>query len=742
MAFEMSRYQFGPFDLDEEGELRKHGIRIRIQKQPFQVLRTLVERAGTMVSREDLRQTIWAGDTFVDFEHGLNAAVNKVRQALGDSSDRAHYIETIPGQGYRFVAQAQKQPGKTSVISSVGKEPEAPADAAPQAGFPRMGWFAAGVLAVATVIGITSWYRATGPVEQPLKHLVRLDVSLGPDAIPEATSTVVISPDGTRIVFRIRGADGKPLLATRLLDQATITPLAGTENGYAGFFSPDGQWIGFWADNKLKKVSLQGGGPVTISDASAFGGASWGANGDIVASLNIAGGLLIIPASGGSPHSVTNAGKQEINQLLPQVLPGGNTVLFTAQKASDLFDDANIEVVSLKNGTVKTLLSGAYFGRYLATNGSMGHLVYVRQGVLYAVPFDPARLEVRGMPEPILEDVTVPFDVSLSGTFVYRPRTAGIATDQKWPIVWLDSFGKTEPLVTTPDNYSDPQFSPDGARLAMAVYAGGYDIFVYDRQREALSRLTSGGKNFSPVWSPDGEHLVFESNSAAGSRLNWIRADGSGETHVLLESKNNSGPSSFSPDGRRLAYGELKPDGDVDLWTLPLDISDPEHPKPGKPAPFLQTPALEAWLVFSPDGRYVAYLSNESGGYEVYVRPAPGPDGKPGPGKWQVSTGGGIYPVWSPNGRELFYRSPDGRIMVTDYTAASGSFSSSKPRVWSDRPIRSVGAALNFALAPDGKHFAVFPLPEATAEDKGAVHVTFLLNFFDELRRKVPVGIN
>jgi Tol biopolymer transport system component len=147
------------------------------------------------------------------------------------------------------------------------------------------------------------------------------------------------------------------------------------------------------------------------------------------------------------------------------------------------------------------------------------------------------------------------------------------------------------------------------------------------------------------------------------------------------------------------------------------------------------------WLVFSPDGRYVAYFSNESGPYEVYVRPAPGPDGKPGPGKWQISTGGGVYPEWSPNGRELFYSSLGARIMVTDYTATTGgSFSWNKPRVWSDRPTRSVGASLSYALAPDGTHVAVFPLPETTAEDKGAGHVTFLLNFFDELRRHVPAS--
>jgi serine/threonine-protein kinase len=600
----------------------------------------------------------------------------------------------------------------------------------------RFGWAAAAGLALALGVALWAPWRAANSVDRPL---MRLDVSLGPDANPGANSSVAISPDGTRIVFQIRGADGKPQLATRLLDQAAITRLPGTENGFRVFFSPDGQWIGFAADSKLKKVSLRGGAPVTLTDASNFLGASWGENGDIVASLNVVGGLVSIPASGGSPHAVTNLGKQESIHLLPQVLPGGNAVLFTAAPSLASLEQATVQVVVLKTGAVKTLLTGGDSGRYLATNGAAGHLVYLHQSVLYAVAFDPVRLEVRGSPEQILEDVAGSrFDVSGTGTLVYH---AGIATDQKWPVVLMDSSGKTEPLVTTPGNYSSPQFSPDGKRLALDVDTGkGHEIFVYDRQRDALTRLTFAGGS-GPVWSPDGEHLVYPSTSAATSRLNWIRADGSGEVQVLLESKNAVLPSGFSPDGRRLAYLEGKLGGETDLWTLPLDTSDPEHPKPAKPAPFLQTAATQVWLVFSPDGRYVAYFSNESGPYEVYVRPAPGPDGKPGPGKWQISTGGGVYPEWSPNGRELFYSSLGARIMVTDYTATTGgSFSWNKPRVWSDRPTRSVGASLSYALAPDGTHVAVFPLPETTAEDKGAGHVTFLLNFFDELRRHVPAS--
>jgi serine/threonine-protein kinase len=213
-----------------------------------------------------------------------------------------------------------------------------------------------------------------------------------------------------------------------------------------------------------------------------------------------------------------------------------------------------------------------------------------------------------------------------------------------------------------------------------------------------------------------------------------MRTDGGGETQHLLESKNLISPYSFFPDGRRLAYIELDLDNGFDLWTLALDISDPEHPKPGKPKLFFRTPFNELHPAVSPDGRWIAYQSNESGRYEVYVLPFPGPGGK-----WQISSAGGRMPVWSRNGRELFFQNLDNRIMAADYEPKNESVVVGKPHLWSDQQLMDVSGFLNYDLAPDGKRFAILPELKAQAE-KGNVHMTFLLNFFDELRRRAPVG--
>jgi serine/threonine-protein kinase len=429
----------------------------------------------------------------------------------------------------------------------------------------------------------------------------------------------------------------------------------------------------------------------------------------------------------------------------PQILPGGKAVLFTASASAVLLDPmivisemerANIEVLSFNTSERKALVRGGYMGRYLPTRGSTGHLIYIQQGTLFGVAFDPARLEMLGAPTSLLEDVTAQIDFSRTGVFVYR-SAGGKPLDQTWPVVWLHSSGKTEPLIGTPGFYNTPRFSPDGTRLAFSVSDGkSRDIYVYDLRRDTMSRVTFTGQAHSyPTWTPDGKHLAFNSSYGAehGYSIWWIRADGAGEAQRLLQSKTLIVPYSFSPDGRRLAYYVLSPETRNDIWTIALDLSDPEHPKPGKPEPFLQTPYEELRPTFSPDGRWIAYASSQSGPAEVYVRPFPGPGGQ-----WQISTGGGGNPIWSRNTRELFYTNPEHRIMVVAYTTEGGSFMPGKPRLWSSTQIRQPTIAAFLDLAPDGKRFAVFPVPADEVRQRNSSHVTFLLNFFDEVKRRIP----
>jgi serine/threonine-protein kinase len=540
-----------------------------------------------------------------------------------------------------------------------------------------------------------------------------------------------------RLVYRIRGSDGKQRLATRSLDQSQGTPLSGTENAATPFFSPDGQWIGFFADGKLKKILAQGGGTVTLCDAPSPRGGSWGDDGNIVAALEASSGLSVVSSSGGSPKPLTqrNAEKQEMTHRFPQHLPGGKAVLFVSNTTTGNYEDASIEVQSLTTGGRKTLQRAAYFGHYLPS----GHLIYMRQGILFAAPLDLDRLELYGTPVPVLEDVpsgdvsgTAHFHFSQTGTVVYRSSKGAI---EGRSISWLESSGKTGPLGLNPGKYSGGfRFAPDGRRLAVPVLESGkIDVWIYDLDRDSMTRLTfAPGDNHSPVWTPDGKRIAFCSR---GSGISWIRADGAGEAQRLTEKSSSLQiPASFSPDGKWLAFTDQGIGTGLDIWTLPIEFSNADNPIPGKPAPFLQTPITEMNPAFSPDGRWLAYASTESGTPEVYVRPFPGPGGKR-----QISSGGGMHPMWSPKAHDLFYRAADSRIMVTTYTAQGDSFLAGKRRLWAESRVIDSGPYPSFDLAPDGKRFAVLIAADAMGDQKSTTQLTVLLNFFDELRRRVPV---
>jgi serine/threonine-protein kinase len=590
---------------------------------------------------------------------------------------------------------------------------------------------AAGVLTVVAIaLGAALW-RATR-VPTTLQPLRRLDLDLGPDMSLGSSigPAAILSPDGTRLVFVSRAADRTSRLFTRRLDQPKASLMPGTDGAYTPFFSPDGQWVAFFAQGKLKKTRIDGGEPVSLCDAYTARGGSWGEGGDIVAALDPQTTLSRIPAEGGRPVSITEVRGEvgEFSHRWPQVLPGGQAVLFTSSSKYANFDDAAIAVLSLTDRRIKTVLAHAgMFPRYLPT----GHLVYVTKGALFAVPFDLKRLEVRGAPAKLLEgvpsSVSIGFaqlDFSPSGALVYLTgRSEGLSAIQ-----WLDGAGNTVSLGAEPARYASVRLSPDGSRVAYIVSEGASsNLWIRDWQRGSKTLLSRGlDANGCPVWSPDGRFIVFES---AGGMF-WARADGSGNPQALTRSKGLQIPSSFSPDGTRLAYAELTPTA-AEIRIVRVASASGQL-RAGESETFLKTPTVTgSFPVFSPDGRWLAYSNAAGGVYEVYVRPFPDTGMQ-----WQISIAGGVIPVWSRNGHELFYRTEDQRITVVNYRVQGGAFEPGKPQAWFGKQLTNVGLTFNYDLAPDGKRFVGLMPAEGPELRESQSHVTFELNFFDEVRRR------
>ena len=613
-----------------------------------------------------------------------------------------------------------------------GGNSEAGPKAAPRAWIP---WTMAAVLAAAA-LGLTITLLRPQSADRPL---VRFDLDPQGEIPASAFSVVAFSPDGSRVVVPVTGPDGHTVLAVRRVDQPDSTVLQGTEGADQPFFSPDGQRIAFFAGGKLKSVPIQGGAPAIIVDVRSPRGGTWGEDGAIIAALINTSGLWRVAREGGPPQPITTLEEGELTHRWPQVLPGNTAVLFTAHSGSiNSYENATIAVQPLPGGTRKTLWRGGYYGRFIPTDGKRGHLVFLQRGVLYAARFDADRLELKGTPVPILQNVAADassgagrYDWAMPGMFAFRNGN-GV---QAWSIAWLDRSSKMQPLLSKPVMYYSPRVSPDGRRLAIGIDNGErMDLFIHDFERDTTSPLTfSGETNTDAIWAPDAAHLVFRSRNSRTFDLWWIRADGAGGPQPLASGEiEDLSANALSPRGDRLIYSRSDPATDSDIWVLPIDASDPDHPKAGPSEPFLRTPASETRPAFSHDGRWVAYTSNDTGVLEVYVRPFALPASENG-GKWQISTTGGVFPIWSRNGRELFYVSPENRIMVSDFVVRSGSFVASKPRLWSNQQLLSVGYT-NLDLAPDGRRFAILPAPATRAK----VRLTVLLNFFDELRRRVP----
>ena len=603
-------------------------------------------------------------------------------------------------------------------------------------------WLLTGALAVALALvllfgGLRGNVASTAPI--------RVHVGLGADATLatlDRGSAAILSPNGQALVFVGQRRTGPALLFLRRLDQLEATPLPDTEGAHEPFFSPDGQWIAFFADAKLKKVALSGGAPVTICDIPDGRGGWWAADGSIVFAPYFAGmdrgGLLRVSSNGGKPEPVTSLTDGEVAHGWPQVLPGGAAVLYTSRTSRMNWDDATLVVQRLPAGERKIVQPGGSYGQYLAS----GHIVYLHDAKIFAVPFDLERLEVTGPPFLALDGVasnpnggSAQFAASETGTFVYLTRPVGSAPMGGAPIQWMDRAGKRTPLRATPTNWGNPHFSPDGTRLAVEINDGKQlAVWVYEWAHDRASQLTlNPAQNQKPVWTPDGRRIVFWSNRDVQQNLYWQRADGTGDAQRLTHSEYPQSAASWHPSGKILAFQETRPQTSADLMYVRIEGDEVTGWRPGTPTSFLSTPATEREPMFSPDGKWLAYQANDLGRFEVYVRPFPGPGGT-----WGISTEGGITPTWSRTRRELLYRSPENQLMVAAYTASGNSFSAEKPRLWAEGYIGPQTGQRSFDLHPDGERVAV--APELGSVDRPQDRLVFILNFFDELRRMAATG--
>jgi serine/threonine-protein kinase len=593
---------------------------------------------------------------------------------------------------------------------------------------------ACALLLIAAITGIVVWNLKPMPAPVALP-VTRMVINLPPGqqlAGLDVGPAVALSPDGTHLAYVARQG-GTQQLYLRAMDSLEAKPIHGTEGGTIPFFSPDGQWLGFFTGNKLMKVSVSGGAAVTLGDASFPHGASWGSQGMIAFAPTTVSALLQVSDAGGTPQPLTRLVKEDVAHRWPEFLPSGKAVLFAAGPTAINFSNARLAVQPVGTGEPRDLVQEGMSPRYAPS----GHLVYAQGGSLMAVPFDPQRLVVTGTAVPMIEGVlqspvsgAAQYTFSATGSLIY---VLGSFQSARSRLVWVSRNGAEQPLAAPPHTYQFPRLSPDGRRVALGITESESQTWLYDLSRDTLTRFTFEG-NYNPVsaWTPDGKRIAFESNKDGPPNIFWQLADGSGGLERLTTSEYVNAPFSWSPDGQLLAFIELNPTTGFDIWVLRMSDPSPGSGQVRKAEPFLRTRFNETSPRFSPDGRWLAYVSDESGRNEVYVQPYPGPGGK-----WQISTEGGKEPVWNPNGRELFYRNGD-KMMTVDIATQPG-FAAGKPRVLFEGPYDPPPVPVaNYDVSPDGQRFLMLKSTEQAQSAPTQINV--VLNWFEELKRRVPAG--
>lgn len=683
--------RFGVFEADlQTRELRKHGLRIKLQDQPFQVLQLLVERPGEIVTRDELQKTLWSDDTFVDFERSLNKAINKLREALDDSADNPRFIETVPKRGYRFIAPVERSPDTAAPVHLHPQPPAAPRAAVRAR--ERVAWTLALLLLVACVLLLLS----RSPEAAPPAAVLRTALTPPADAsfLPQSFA---ISPDGSRLAFAAVDRAGKTALWIRALAAAGAQRLEGTEDATFPFWSPDNRHVGFFAQRQLKIVEIGGGGIRVLAEAPSGHGGAWSRDGVIVFAPSVAGPLFRIDASGGTPVPVTPIRTKSQSHAMPAFVPDGRVFFFYVFRStqSDAFGNG-VYAGRLDNAAPK-LLAPDLTGNVVYASG---HLFFVRDRSLVAQPFDPVRLKPGGPLLTLAEQELEPdrtfsraaFSVSDDGIVVFQS-----SLDSPTRLIWFDPSGK-EIGPLSDSVFRDPSFSPDGRYLAVASDDGHnakYSIRVFDLTRNVSRRLTVPGSASRPVWSADGKEITYAATQGQVSYLYQIPADGSAPPRILL-SGTVMLPNSWSPDGH-LAFQT------TDSGLPSLEIYSAAD---GSVSHF--TSGAEAQ--FSPDGKWIAYIGRGgvAGGGGIVVQRFPRQDLT-----IQVSGPGGAQPRWSRDGRSIFFMIPDRKLMSAAFDPARGIARPSSV-VFQTRIIAPNLASFQYDVSPDSR-FLINSFPSTDA---------------------------
>src|SRR5262245_7500170 len=592
------------------------------------------------------------------------------------------------------------------------------------------------IVAAVSILG-TRW--AEKPAEAPVVTRFEMTMPEGPTFLRLAEPALAFSPDGTKLVYAVNRQ-----LYMRPMSEMTARPVPGTGTAATPFFSPDGQWIGFFAyeDSTIKKVAVTGGSALTVCKTGPIAGATW--EGNYIVFAEPSKGIMRVSANGGQPDLVATVGKDE-TPFGPQLIDGGNAVLYTITSANGAsrWDRADLIVEEIGSGKRKVVVRGGSDGRYTPT----GHIVYALTATILAVPFDLKRREITGGPIPLVESVmrapnpatqggVAHFATSANGSLAYIPTVASSTVGPKL-LALVDMAGKVQPIGLPPQSYVHPRMSPRGTQLAISTEEGkDSNIWVYDLEApgSSLRRLTFGGRNQFPIWSPDGRYIAFQSDRDGDVAIFRQLADGSGPAERLTKPEPGSQhePESWSPDGKTLSFNNVR-GNNQGVWTVNVDGER-------KPTIFADSAdnTVEKHSMFSPDGRWIAYMTAPLRGAtvntEVFVQPFP-PSGV----KYQVSTNGGRAPRWSPDGKQLYYNeSQTNQLFVVDVrTTASVSFG--QPRVLPIEGTIHPVAQRNYDLTADGRQLLVVRSAAAgTSDARNAAQLHVVLSWFEELKARVP----